>query len=592
MVVLLSIPVLVIFVLRALYPGHYLDEGAYAGTVNAILHGDIFLSHFWFDKLPLQVYLQSFGVLAFGKNAFGYHFSGLLFSFLNYFLLLSILKKLSGEKGVGFFPLALLATGFLVSPLFLVHGPSAFSDPFQIFFLLLFFQEAAKPIQADAEKTDEKKLYTYWMLGLFAKQTAVVWFPIIIGYWYLSGALSSISQLRGVVKRFFRSTVWFWGVVFLLGITFKKKFAFISAFQYNSGGEKSSVSAFDFLYRIKVWTSVADKQFFPLSLTLTFLLFTTAVCVLLFLRYKRDGQKHHKAVWILLFPFLVNVAILLFSPCRMFARYLMLPVLQALFVTAYVLRDFETKKAHRVFLAVLLLLDVAVIRQVSFDFKPYELATREFSQAGHRILEEKPRGGLVHTDNLWHLFPYTDFDRTYLACPEEECVQKEKAGRKNIEQYLLLFEKDLKGLPKGELLQKESKSPFSQCKVNWASVTTGEKWREKLRLKKVSGESKVSLATVDAKPIAFADGWYSWRGIPGQMLFTLENSKWLNSIEFFGHFDIARHYEAQGSIEPPRDVIGFRVSGLRLNGFPYDFSDLVPIVWRGYFIPLEGIECL
>lgn len=570
-----------VYSVRAFFPGLHLDESLYVGAAQHILAGDVFLSRYWIDKPPLPFFLLAPGIVIAGNNGLGFHLAGLLFATAALALLFAVLSKLILDFS-GRVALFLLTCALFLCPLSVAFGPSSFNDPFQIFFLLLFvlFIECGAP---------EKRIHQSFALALLCKPTTVLWAPALIGYWFVQEPMR-LKHGWQKVRAFIFDCRWMLAVLILFQLTARQKFSQLNLITVHMGGKGTGGTASGIWERVQGWFFAASAELGGWQTGLGLLLMTS-LSAFIYMHYMKNRESiSRRALFLYVFPFWINLSILLFSPAQIFPRYLFLLFPQAVLVVASGYAVFKMKHGKGIFVLTGVICAWSLFVLSSFSlagFKTHELTPRLQAQARHEILEEVPDGSIVHTDNYWLHYPYRRSEKIRLECARPECFSEALIGLSSIpRQYLSVSHQPL-------LQSVHVPDDFRQCNVDLTKVKQKDLWMERLRLRKLPVQLQVDVKTKNTFeiPKELKAMWKERPAIPYRVKVSVEKGSLVKQVVMEGELAVARNYRERDWDYHTRNVVGFRVKSIRVNDWDIEFSDLVPVLWRGYFLPLFAVEC-
>ena len=451
---------------RAFYPSLHMDEGYYLGAALRILKGDLFLTGYAFDKIPLAPYLMIPGILIAGENPLGFHLSGLIASWVGFLSALGLITRLCrswlATLVAQFFYLLLNLLPFMVFQ----HG-SSLTDPFLLMFLLLFLSAAQRCLSDANEITRrryENHAYHFFSLALATKFQALMWLPCLLGFWFLRfGVAEKKAWLGTSFLRLWKVLRWYAALALVFMLTSPTKFAPISWFSHLFRKETKSTDnslLSIFWTRSFEWLQTAQTVLGASWVSWIFVSLAIFISVRLMVRAKRSGLKRKELTsdmiltGLVVIPFWCYAGGLVLSGATVFSRYLycLTPLFVLLLIAGFpgrerVFRPSRWKFYERIAYMGLLgigaygLLSEAGSLPKQKAFMISETLPPETGRLFFKIRDQLPRGSWIHNESrLWWLHPFTLAANLRPSCMEDRCCQEAQIGRCPFDKQFRLME--------------------------------------------------------------------------------------------------------------------------------------------------------
>lgn len=553
------------------HPTLHMDESYYIGSSLRILSGDIFLTTYKFDKPFLLSFFPLIGILILGYNAIGFKLMGLVFSLMSIILFIRVISLIWKRTFLSVF----LVLGLFCSPLMISHGISAFAEPFLLFFLFLFFFECYK---ADGQS---HKAYQYFTVALFIKFSAVMWGPVLLGYW-----LFNRRNLLSEIKYYFASTKWIWGIGIFFMLTNRSKFAPVSWF-----GQLYSekIGGLSFVDRAHFWIDSFAKVFGATSFAFILFLVVLGISVFYFRKYF-VSRSLNKELFLIVIPFWLHLIGILFSGSSLYERYLviLLPQLILVFVLALKKADeiIKNKALAGVFVSILPI--TLMFISLYADHRPVG-ESQQWGRLYHVLHDEFDRKeNVLHNINRnWELFPYSLSQLHQTSCGVKDCLMQADQmmieGGKQL--YLEKIDDFRPVFLSKERLEIDLPDNLEQDLDHIMKALRFKKSRFKATDVKITTEPSVHHASLM--------GWHDL--LSGSRLsFTVTNIKNPKiSFTLSGLLSVTNGRVAERSYGSERKAKVFRLDRFYFNNIDVNLVDIAPVIWNGYSIayaPFIGIE--
>lgn len=610
---LLKIALVVLFVAIALprlfYPGLHMDEGFYIGAAQRILHGDIFLRDYWFDKLFLGPFLIALGIAIAGPNPVGFHLMGMVCSIVSLFALLSWLKMVFGPRPhvKSIVIMVLLAIAIFIQPFMMLHHASAFTDPLLLMFLLLFGKNVyrASIVLKDAGTPYARHAYYYFAFATLCKTASPMWAPVLVGFWWLQ---SGWKYLIVEAKRFFFLTRYLWFVALLFTLTNPKKLAPFLWFQNLFDGSKEG-SGQTLWARLEGWVGLFHNLFGPpwLSWGILAAALVTSIAAAADLRAK----KHRPIDFVLIIlPFWLHLLGIFISGARIYSRYLYILMPQLILVLGLGLKYWDAatyrRFIHPLGLIAALVLACGFVERVRSpanydDLYVENLPSREI---GRTIAQasDLPEGAVIHhPDLLWYLHPYV-FGGAYKTSGNttEHFVATQRGRVPFFEQYYLRSDpaqwyqvalKQCPGMP-AEIgaLREQIYAVDIHDLVSPAALASALHLRSQVKHWTIAPEACVGCAQ-DAPALSTPQDpcWLRWQSLAGAGLrinATLNvpgGLAWMEDLEVVGTLVAIKGTDA-------RLNLGLRLEQISFGPWAPNLVDVAPLLFHGYLVPLGLLD--
>ncbi len=559
---------------RAFYPSLHGDESLYVGAAQHILSGDIFLSDYWFDKPFLGPFLIAIGILLTGPHAFGFHLAGFLASIASSFIFISWIKDVLGKEISKYtsYILQILSLLVFLSPFMIFYHASAFLEPFLLFFLLL----SGRSLYANMNPARAYKNFT---LAILSKQSPM-WAPFLVGYWFLQYGLNGIKY---GLKEFWQQTKYLWFLGLFFTLTTPEKLAPISLFSKFLSKKSGPVSHLNFGDRFLEWMQTFNSLFVYsfLSWGLFFLVLISSYFIL------KDSlrNRNSKNFFLIFLPFWIHLLGLILSGITVSDRYvyILIPQLLLLIVAGFTYVEKHSINLFRflnLYSIILSLFFLSIFNFHSLDlFIKKHLPSREWGRELYQIAEELPKNSVIHNDKLlWYLQPYAD-SSIRNSCDDKSCYESEQIGRfPYFKQYRLLSEDS----GESSYLRQVYIRNLSQktYDINLEKLLSEEHLRRSLRLGPWVKSFEIELAEKLSEKNSEN---FFWHKIPSQKIILKITTKFppwfVQSFDLDGELTINQGSKAELYAGKDRWVLGLRLH-----------HDLIPFLYKGYFIPLGPID--
>jgi len=586
-ILIISLIIVCIWSLPYLFlPNISMDESYYLGAALKVLNNDFFLTTYKFDKPFLISWLLSPGILMFGENYLGFRIPGLLFTLGCIFYIYKILKQVNSNT---IFILPIISTLF-ISPFYLEHTISAYTEPFLLFFLLGMLNYSLKFYKLGVNK-DLHKSYLFFFLATFTKFSSIMWGPILL-FTYLAKKKSpyKIKNIVSEAKLFLYCglPIIIPGLLYL--ITNKKKLSpvtwlFINLFVNNGDTDANKISS---LFRFEFWISALGKTLGNSSIIITLIVVFASIYLII----KKKSVNTTMFGFLFLSPMVMHYFGLIASGAPLFTRYYFIFIPQILFVVIFfptesLLRDKYSIPLKMAILSIMLIPNIA-----SFLPEIKSTSSRTYSMISEELLDETL---VLHNKaNVWETRPFLQKNYLQFYCFDKPCQEEAQIGRNNISNQFLLT-RDNKNEP---LLLKSLNDRKKHIKDLTIENIDKEifKFLKTLRLRKSRYE--ISYQIKSETNYDLHNTFHELNGLPISInLVRKKSNKGLikklvgekSKIQINGRLVIANGPRVQhywGDI----NALGIRIESLRLSGIDYNFVDLAPVIWKGYFIPFIPVD--
>lgn len=582
----------------------YIDESYYIGAARAILDGDIFLTTYKFDKPFLLPFWYLPGLITFGFNGVGFRFVSLVCLFVAFKYLKKIFSSILTDEKISLSG-TILAGAFLTVPIIYSYTLSAFAEPFLLVMFSIWYWKLWESSHSESDET--KKISILYFIGLFTKFSLLMWFPVMFFYWLLKKEKrETISQ--GILKLF--SHTWpIWTLGLFYGLTNRKKFAAYTWFKsLTQDHAASSSNIFGRLWDwIQIFVEVHTLKI-AFSIILTFVLVMTIYLTkrnfneiksLFKLRVSNSSKRSEfKDLILIHFPFWLHLFGIALSNAQMYQRYLYILIPQFFLITLssfyWLKRIHGNNKYLKQFL-----IPVVVTVFVVFSSKWQEavfIVPKEHKDWGRiysYIEYELNSDSILHPDKAWELLPY-DISAQNEICLHRHCLLDRRKGLKYFaNQFIVDGDKEEAPLVKIAPLSLEesvSKKEISiKHKYLIEKIKSGSKFGKKMILDQIETAHEVSK--VAQKDLPESSNWVDFLGGQKVILHMSHNKRKYLKVKLKGSLRLTTGKVAKDRIVNGQSLLVFRIEKITLTykGKNYEITDLSPVLFKSYFLPLGRI---
>lgn len=637
---------------RAVHPSLHMDESLYLGASLHMLHGDPLLTTYWLDKIPFASILMIPGILTAGENSLGFHLSGLIAGVAGVLVAQSLVRNILGRS----FSSALAQIFYLainVAPFMIFHHASAFTDPFLLLFLLLFLRATWLCLESSDNRIKiayEKKAYVYFTLGLLVKFAAIMWTPVLIGFWLLRYG-PRWWQYGPRRLAYTGRYLWLGSILYMLANPGKlAPILWFSALWSKDPGTPQHNILRTFIDRMVGWIRLFTDVFGPNQIWAILFFMILAISSATLWRVVQAIRPSppkspsawyefiHKApphgsrfVLLFLLPFWAHAFGLCLSGASLFSRYLYILVPQLALAIVFGSRLLHQKaQAHSPGQTGRLLRMVAhagvavtaitalLILISSFDFERqwlYVTHTTTAPESGrelYKIRDELPRQSVIHHDSrLWFLHPFVISPGIRTACQDPSCLADAQIGRAPFDRQYSLIESPDHRLWEVRHLEPRStdQGPFhfmpltSQVlELPIKEFLTENRTRRTLRIFGWAQEVAWNLDTCHAcdtshmPTVPELPPWIAAQPlpeIPATLTVSIKSSghPYLpTTLHMKGHWTLTRGVAANPYAGEERWVLAFRLEHVHLGRSNVDLVDVAPIIYGSYIVPFGPLD--
>ncbi|MFK7827320.1 MAG: hypothetical protein AB8G05_24465 [Oligoflexales bacterium] len=584
--IFLSIP-------RLFYPSMHMDESLYIGATQRILNGDLFLSKFWFDKFFATPIMLALGILIGGENQVGFRLAALVCSVYTIYVILTMIVEM-GENIITSLAMFLFALGILLSPFMIFYHVSSFTDPFLLLFLVLFARSLYRAIKhsGDQSRNHLTTSYHYFAIASLFKLSSLMWSPMLVGFWYLKGGIAGI---KNGIKDFFYTTKWWMIVGTCYTLANPEKLAPLLWFKALGKRTDSTLWQKGILWVGKIG-DIFQNYYFAICffLILSFFLFFT------YIQYRKSGKNYQLSVVLFLFnfPFILHVVGLWLSGAGIFERYLYILIPQGIFVIAISsLKSVPGGKLKTIThiglgcIGLLMILDSGISNK---DFVN-RLPPPSFGRHLYQIRDETLTNAIVHNNKLlWYLYPFDRLGTTLNACDRSECFEEARLGRTPFApQYWLRTNSSLET----NIIRPSPQCKNSTCRskkhtLNLTDTLTIEKFKESLRISGWADSISMNLENSQSEQDTLDRYWMTSPSIKNSLKITTKVFPLIGKKDIFinGRIVLLNNPLSKARFGVGRWVLAFRIEEVRITKIKQNFVDIIPLLFKGYTIPISPIN--